>query len=462
MDQTPKQQAVELIKGAQKILAVSHKNPDGDALGSLVALKIALEKMGKKVTIACSEKPAKLYSFLPLIDKIENKIDARCDFVISLGLEHAQIEKLGYRKSEAGNEIDILVTPKEGQFEKEDVNVRGAGQVYDLIITVDTPNLERLGSLASPADIFYEVPVINIDHHPSNENFGRVNWVELVATSTCELLVSLIEALGGSNNLIDQEIATALLTGLIYDTSSFQNVNTTPKALTIAAQMVASGARQQEIVRNLYKTKSLETLKLWGLVLSNVKEDKMHRFLWSKVTKEEVEALGADESSLSGVIDELLKSATDVDFVILLSERNGSIHGSLRSIAKGFDVSQIAQIFNGGGHEVAAAFREDGTLQEREDEILMKIRDFQNKDQQTEAPIEVKSEIVSDQEDNKEDKKEELEAVLPAQETQELTDKIEEPVENEPNNPLPSEEVEAVVDQPPSTATLEEKIQTKW
>lgn len=378
-EQTPKQQAVELIKKAQRILAVSHKNPDGDALGSLVALKIALEKIGKKVTIACGDKPVKLYSFLPEIDKLEDKVDASKDFVISLGLEHARVEKLGYRKSESGDGIDILVTPKDGQFEPDDVTVKGVLSSYDLVIIVDTPNLERLGSLAQPADIFYEIPVINIDHHPSNENFGQVNWVELVATSTCELMVSLLEALGGSNVIIDQDIATALLTGLIYDTSSFQNVNTTPKALTIAAQLVASGARQQEIVRNLYKTKSLETLKLWGLVLSNVKEDKMHRFLWSKVTKEEVASLGADESSLSGVIDELLKSATDVDFVVLLSERDGSIHGSLRSIAKGFNVSQIAQIFGGGGHEVAAAFRIEGFLKDKEDELLMKIRDFQNK-----------------------------------------------------------------------------------
>jgi len=472
-EQTPKQQAVELIKKAQRILAVSHKNPDGDALGSLVALKIALEKIGKKVTIACGDKPVKLYSFLPEIDKLEDKVDASKDFVISLALDHAKVEKLGYRKSESGDGIDILVTPKDGQFENDDVTVKGAGASYDLIIIVDTPNLERLGSLAQPADIFYEIPVVNIDHHPSNENFGQVNWVELVATSTCELMVSLLEALGGSNVIIDQDIATALLTGLIYDTSSFQNVNTTPKALTIAAQLVASGARQQEIVRNLYKTKSLETLKLWGLVLSNVKEDKMHRFLWSKVTKEEVAALGADESSLSGVIDELLKSATDVDFVVLLSERDGSIHGSLRSIAKGFNVSQIAQIFGGGGHEVAAAFRIEGLLKEKEDELLMKIRDFQNKEtvnkpkitdtpEQPDASAKEKPE--EDKKEEEPEKKEEKadgepqEAPVESSETEPEVEKVAEPEQVKESQDEPISEPTGELEQStPETVSPEEQ-----
>ena len=87
--------------------------------------------------------------------------------------------------------------------------------------------------------------------------------------------------------LVDENIATALLTGL-YDTSSFQNVNTTPKSLTIAAQLVAAGANQQEIIRNLYKTKSLETLKLWGNILTKIKEDKIHGFLWSSVNSSEL------------------------------------------------------------------------------------------------------------------------------------------------------------------------------
>jgi phosphoesterase RecJ-like protein len=417
-DLNPKQQAIELIGSAQKILIVSHKNPDGDALGCVIALKLALEKLGKKVTAAVPDRPSKLFSFLPNISSVKTKIDTSKDLILTLSLEHAEFGKIGYRKND-GNTIDIFVTPKEGRFESSDVQIKANQDNFDLIIIVDTPNIERLGGLADPADIFYEIPTINIDHHPANEKFGKINWVELVATSSAEMLVSLIEALGKDKNLIDENIATALLTGLIYDTSSFQNVNTTPKSLTIAAQLVAAGANQQEIIRNLYKTKSLETLKLWGNILTKIKEDKIHGFLWSSVTGSEIEKSGADESALSQVVDELLKSASDVDFALLLSERGSQVHGSLRSIAKGTNVSKIAELFGGGGHEVASAFRIEGTLAEKEDEILQKIREYQaghavkpeNVSFDNKKPSEIieKSELESQRQEDIENSKENLE-----------------------------------------------------
>jgi len=395
IETTPKQQATELIRQANDILIVSHKNPDGDSLGSMLSLKIALEKMGKQVSMAAPDEPGSIFKFLPLIDQIKTSIGYSKDFVMVLDTSLAEVEKLGYKKNETGKAVEIVITPKSGMFKESDVSFKKNGPKYDLVIAVDTPNLERLDKLAQPADIFYETPVINIDHHPSNERFGKVNWIELTATSTTEILVSLIEALSKDKPLMDESVATALLTGLIYDTSSFQNVNTTPKSLTIAAQLVAGGANQQEIVKNLYKTKSLETLKLWGFVLSNVKEDAQNRFLWSAVSKTDIERLGADQTALSGVIDELLKSATDLDFAMLLSEREGYTHASLRSIAKGFNVAQIAEMFAGGGHEVASAFRIKGSLSENEPEILQKIRDFQTKSQTNGSAVN-KTDIVED------------------------------------------------------------------
>ncbi len=383
---TPKQQAVDLIQRAGDILIVSHRNPDGDSLGSMIALKLTLELMGKKATMACADKPGQIFSFLPNIGEILNKIDVSKDLVISVATNSAKVAKLGYKKIEKDNKVEILITPEGGRFSESDVSSYVKGAKYDLIISLDTPNLERLGSLAEPADLFFEVPVVNIDHHPANERFGKVNWVELVATSTAEVLVSLIEALGKDKPLLNENIATALLTGLIYDTSSFQNINTTPKSLTVAAQLVAAGGKQQEIVRNLYKTKSLETLKLWGIILQKVQEDRRGRFIWSAVTKNEINQTGSDESAIGGILDELLKSATDVDFALLLSERDDQVHGSLRSIAKGMNVSAIAELFGGGGHEVAAAFRVEGSLADKQQMILSKIENFQNGNKQDSDP----------------------------------------------------------------------------
>lgn len=380
MEANFKQQIGELIKGSQNILLVSHKNPDGDALGSLLALKIALEKMGKKATAVTSDTPNKIFDFLPRISEIKNEVEESNDFVISLDVSKTEIAKIGYKKDDEHKAVNIMITPRDdGRFEQSDVRFISAKPKFDLIISVDTPNIERLGEIANPTDLFFETPVINIDHHPSNEKFGKLNLVELVATSTAEILVSLFESLSKDIQLIDSDVATCLLAGLIYDTSSFQNINTTPKSLTVAAQLVAAGARQQEIVKNLYKTKSMETLKLWGLVLTKVREDKTNKFLWSSVSKGEISNTGADEGALSGVVDELLKSATDVDFAMLLSEREGYLHGSLRSIAKGVNVATIAEAFGGGGHEVAAAFRIEGDLSSKERIVLDKIIKIQEK-----------------------------------------------------------------------------------
>jgi phosphoesterase RecJ-like protein len=232
-------------------------------------------------------------------------------------------------------------------------------------LTDDNPNL------------LYEVPVVNIDHHPGNTNFGKVNIVDLTASATAEIMVSLIETIGKDMpGIIDADIATCLLTGLIYDTSSFQNSNTTPKSLTVAAQLIAAGAHQQEIIKNLFKTRRLSTLRLWGRALSYIKEDTQLRFAWSSLTKADFTAAQASPDEASGVIDELMKSADGMDFVLLLSERGGDLHGSFRSVNPTVDVARLARLLGGGGHAQAAGFRiAKATIESEEEAIIGKIRD---------------------------------------------------------------------------------------
>ena len=187
-----------------------------------------------------------------------------------------------------------------------------------------------------------------------------------------------MESLAREKPLIDEDISTALLTGIITDTGSFQNANTTPKSLTVAAQLVAAGGRQQEIIRHVFKTKPLSTLKLWGRILEKVRLDETNRFLWSKISRADFIESGASDTETSGVVDELLKSAPEIDFALLLAERSDGVHGSLRAVAPGADVSALAKLFSGGGHQAAAAFQMYGaTLADKEEEILGKIREFQ-------------------------------------------------------------------------------------
>src|SRR5690606_38573882 len=121
---------------------------------------------------------------------------------------------------------------------------------YDLLITVDTAALQQLGRFYfDNVPLFSEIPVINIDHHPSNDRFGRLNYVDVMSSSTTEMIQGLLEELEEKHSLelIDAEVATLLMAGIITDTGSFQHSNTTPRSFSNAAKLIRRGARQQEI-----------------------------------------------------------------------------------------------------------------------------------------------------------------------------------------------------------------------
>lgn len=375
MELSPKQQFIELINSAKSPLILTHQRPDGDALGSMTALFLTLERMGKKVSAVCVDPIPSVFKFLPAINQISTEFKGTRDLLVSIDVNETAPEKIFYKVE--NNRLNIVITPKNGQFDKEKIVIKDGGFKYDLVIILDSTALERLGlSFEDNPDLFFETPVVNIDHHSGNDHFGKVNIIDLTATSTAEILVSLIEALGQK---FDAEVATALLCGITTDTGSFQNANTTPKSLTVAAQLVAAGGRQQEIIRHIYKTRSITTLKLWGIVLSKMRLEESEQFIWSSLSTTDFTDAGANEDESAGVIDELLKTASGAKFALLLSERNNGVHGSLRSIAKGVDVSAIASIFNGGGHLAAAAFQVDNTnLGQESARIIKKIKDFIN------------------------------------------------------------------------------------
>lgn len=381
MELTPKQQIVELINNSKNILITTHINPDGDSLGSSLALAMALAKLEKNVQIASSDPVVEMLKFLPKNQDIKTNFNYSKDIIISISTSQMKIEKLGYRHLPEENKLDIIITPKSGFITQKDIFLNSGSSKFDLIFVLDAPDLERVGKIYDEnTDLFYETPMVNIDHHPGNSYFGKVNWVELTATSTAEILVSLIESLGRGTNLFDAEISTCLLTGIITDTGSFQHANTTPKSFTVAAQLVAAGAHQQEIVQHIYKTKPLSTLKLWGKILSSINEEPKHRFVWSVVYKNDFLVLEAKETETAGVVDELLKTVPNIDFAMLFSEKQGGLNVNLRGVGKGVNVAEIARSFGGGGHELAAAFYlKDRDFDEAKDNILIRVKEYQAK-----------------------------------------------------------------------------------
>jgi len=379
---TPKQQVVEILRNNKKFLLLTHKGPDGDAIGSLIAFYLTLKRLDKEVTMVCDDLSPASFKYLNETKEIAQEFVGTRDFVISLDIKENKANKIMYKVE--GDKLNIIITPKKGKIDQKMVSFPPGNYNFDAIIVLDSADLDRLGSVYEEnPDIFYEVPVVNIDHHPGNAQFGKINLIDITATSTSEILVSVIEALTGDPKFFDENMATALLTGIVTDTNSFQNMNTTPKSLTVAAQLVALGARQQEIIKSVYKTKNLSTLRLWGRALSGIHDEAGDGFVWSALYKKDFTETGAGEEESGGLIDELLKTASGAEFALLLSEKGNDVHGSLRSIDKTKDVSAIAKIFNGGGHSVAAAFQiKNVKLAENSNSIIQKIKDYQKKQTQ--------------------------------------------------------------------------------
>ncbi|MFA6550276.1 MAG: DHH family phosphoesterase [Candidatus Gracilibacteria bacterium] len=357
--ESDKKQIIDFIKASNKILVMPSAPVDCDSIGSALSLYVVLKKLGKEVTVVSADPVPNVYEFLPVIHAIGDRLTATKDFIITIDTRKTHVAEI--KKEEEDGKTHIVITPKGGRFSPKDISINYGPEKYDLIITVDTATLEQLGhSYEDNVDMFTQIPVLNIDHHISNEQFGKVNYVDAMASSTTEILIPIIEQLEKETGkvLFDDDIATLLLAGIITDTGSFQNANTTPKSFDWAAYLIAKGGRQQEIIQRIYKTKPLSTLKLWGRVLSKIQIDEAHKFVWSTVTQKDFKDTESDEEHVGEIIDDLLSNAPGAEVILLLKEKSvGIISGSIRTTSASVDASEIASIFGGGGHSRAAGFK---------------------------------------------------------------------------------------------------------
>ena len=200
-------------------------------------------------------------------------------------------------------------------------------------------------------------PSIVVDHHPTNTNFGRVNIVVSSASSTCEVLTNIFDTLGWS---IDGDIATSLLCGLYTDTGGLLHSNTTSTVYRTVARLLRAGARQQDLVRSVFRTAKLSTLRLWGRVLEKISLTEEGGAI-SALTEGDFRATGAEYSELTGAID-YVNAIPGMKFSLVLAERGGKVKGSIRTLRDDVDVSAMAAKFQGGGHKKAAGFAIPGKL----------------------------------------------------------------------------------------------------
>jgi len=301
MEAIKHQQINQAILKAKHVLILPDERIDGDSLGATLALYRYLDRINKQVTIVCSEQIPDKFKFL---DHVE-----LCLF---------------------------------DQTFLQDKSI-------DLIISLDSSDINYVQKLVD--QVPGRVSLINIDHHVSNPGYGDIVQVVIdQVASTAEIVHNFFKE---NDILIDPEMATALLTGIYYDTTVFSNKSTRERSLSIASDLFMLGARVQEIVQNLQLNRSLAVLKIWGLALERLRKHPILDVVITCITLKDLEEIGTSNESLNGLTN-FLHGIIDTDSLIVLREVSEGVNGSMRTMNG--DVATLAQFFGGGGHTKASGF----------------------------------------------------------------------------------------------------------
>ncbi len=305
------------ITAAQNIVIASHVRPDGDAIGSLLGLGLALRDAGKSVQMILADGVPSSFRYL---------------------------------------EGSALV--------KKEI----AG-IHDTFITVDCADFKRTGKIFEN----FGQPDINIDHHKTNEKFGKLNLIEAEEVATAAILTNHLPKWGLK---ITKPVAAALLTGIITDTLGFRTSNVTPDALRQAAALIETGVDMPDIYMRALVYKTFNAAKYWGAGLSTLQSK--NDIVWGTLTLADRKIAGYSGNDDADLINMI--SAIDGNKVgmIFVEQNDNKVKISWRAMAAGVDVSQVAKHFKGGGHAAAAGADIEGALSEVQTEVLKKTREMLN------------------------------------------------------------------------------------
>ena len=318
----------QMLAEAGKTLIVSHVRPDGDAVGSVLGLGLALQTGGKEVQMVLEDGVPSDFRGLPGADQIRKHVEGPYDCLVVL--DCSDVERIG----------DLF------------------GQDQPLLgWQIGCPKVGQPG-----------IPSLNIDHHVTNENFASYNLVDVGAAATAEIIASHLADWGLA---LAQPVASALLTGIVSDTIGFRTSNMTPQVMRIAADLMEAGADLPELYRQALNQRSYQGARYWGAGLSRLQRE--GTLVWTTLTQSDRRAAGypgRDDADLINV----LSTINDADIsVIFVEQNNGSVKVSWRA-QPGYNVSQVAVDFGGGGHPAASGAEIVGNLEEVQEKVLRVTR----------------------------------------------------------------------------------------
>lgn len=314
----PFRQAVGLIESSESFLIVPHLHPDGDALGSALALALALRQMGKPIVeVVCHDPVPEIYQFLPGSECVRTELQPRTTYDVAIVCDMSQLSRAG----------------------RHEPLIRNARQI------------------------------LQVDHHVPQEPFADVRLIDTTAAATAEVTYRLLRAM---NCPLTPEIATCLLTGIVTDTFSFKFPNTTPRTLRIASRLQAAGADISAINERVFETRSFSSVKLLGLALSTLQRTEDGAIAWAAISRRMFKEAGATDEETEGIVN-FVRSIRGVRVAMLLRETpNQKVRVSLRSRGA-INVAQIASQFGGGGHENAAGCTLEMSLEEAAQTLVREV-----------------------------------------------------------------------------------------
>jgi len=312
------EEAAALMRGAGSVLVVSHRSPDGDSIGTQLALGRLLEPHAEKVTLLGSGPVPPRYAWLPGAERI--RVVDTCD------------------------------------------------ERFSLVVALECGSLQRTGISGITGET-----VINIDHHQQNDHYGRLNWVDSGFSSVGEMIYHVARRLTDHSPL-PLDTAVNLYTAILTDTGSFRFSNTSRDALAICGELVALGVKPAEVASNIYENHSAARLRLMGRVLSTLDIDSSGRIGWVAVSQDDLRECGAAPEDVEGLVS-LPRSIGQLEVAALFREQeDGSFRVSLRS-KRLVDVAGVAAGFGGGGHVRAAGLTTDGPLDTAVTMVTSALRD---------------------------------------------------------------------------------------
>lgn len=315
------QKVAEKIKKAKNIIIIHHIAPDGDGLGSALALREMISQLNivNKLDAVISGKIPDIYRFLPGIENLKKTNDA------------------------------------------------SLYQSYDLAIALDCADKDRLGDAT---EFFNNARnTINIDHHISDNGFADIDWIDPKASATGEILFDLIEPLGIKLN---KNIAIALYTSILTDTGGFKFENTKPKTFNICAELLEAGANPVSIYNECYESKPVAMVRLHAKAINDAVYLEDNEIVYTKISRKLLEEIHASDDHIDG-ITEALRQVNSVKVAIVFKETiKGTTKVSFRS--NGIDVCEIASFFGGGGHKLAAGCIVEKNIDEAVNDILKTVR----------------------------------------------------------------------------------------